>query len=127
MARQLHKKYCQRCNRSYLTYEENLLFCNSDCEHKYTYEKIRGFDPNLTKKQNICACCGDECTAKFCNTLCRNTFLRKKTTKNSQETFKADKKKNCHKLPYDVLNKIAEKKRIFEDSWWNYNTNHNRI
>jgi hypothetical protein len=123
------KKNCKRCNKSFLTREEDMIYCNTDCEMKNKYYAHLNKKDPIKKVQNLCAYCGDICTyqGKFCNKFCSKNFEIEKKTQRSKEDFLNEKKKPTHRLPYEVLNKMEEKKRVFEDSWWNYNRNRERI
>lgn len=121
------KKNCKKCNTVFLTRDKDLEYCNSDCQHRQAYEEHFNVKKFSSRKTQPCWNCGDESTSKFCNNHCLLAYDKKQTLKNNKKVFLADKRKNCKLLPYDVLNKIEEKKRVFDDSWWHYNKKRERI
>lgn len=122
MPRQLMKKLCPQCGRSFLTYEQGLEFCNTDCETRQAYNQALG-KPMRKQTSAICAHCGDEVHCvfgatpsenRFCNEMCLKEFKRKKriAEANNRNT---DPRNNMRKICFDVLNKCAEKKRVFDE------------
>lgn len=113
----LFKKQCKRCQKNYLTYEADKEFCNSLCESKHKYEEIFPRNIPLQATKN-CAFCNQETLSKFCNLHCKKNYQKQQRTKNSAEVFLRDKDKNKKLLPYHVLNEMAERKRLYQDSWY---------
>lgn len=123
------KKQCERCNKPFLTKELDKKYCTDVCEKKHQYFLITGRKDKIKQCYRNCKQCGEISphNSHFCNENCRRLFKKNKRISKNKELFVEDKKKNIKKLPYDVLNKIEEKKRIFDDSWWHYNKNYQRI
>ena len=122
MPRKILKKFCERCGRTFLTYEENLIYCNTDCEGKHKYEKQRSIK-SPSKTPYSCAFCGDEIRKGrknsncFCNHHCRKGY--KKRLRDAQPK-KESKKSPAKPLSHDTLNKIHEKRRVYDDkhAYW---------
>jgi hypothetical protein len=125
MPTNLLKKTCPYCNRSFLTYEKEMNYCSSVCDGKFRYNERFGIKTEF--KEKFCLFCGEMNNKNFCNSKCSNAYEREKTTKRSKEQFVKEKSNNFNRLPYHVLNKIAERKRVMKDDKWLYTINRNRI
>lgn len=128
MPRKQIKKTCNWCHKNFLTYDQEMDFCNTEHKGKYEYAK-KYYIKQPNEKENYCLECGEKSPLKWCTEQCKRSYVnkerRQETCKNNKETFLNKNKRRL--IPYSVLNKIEEKKRVFEDSWWNYNKNHDRI
>lgn len=123
------KKECKRCQKPFLTKNKELEFCNTECESKYKYAQHFKITEKAKFPTGNCKQCGETTFQHnhYCNEHCKKLFAKNKRIAKNKEIFVKDKKSNLKRLPYDVLNQIEEKKRIFDDSWWNYNRNYERI
>lgn len=136
MAPQLFKKYCAFCNKSFLTYENDKIYCNDKCINKQKYRDLAYKNDWKIKycqvKESRCEACSEIISVndgrgrsrKWCNDACRKLAAKRKRMAVSNVT---DKKKSGHPLPYEVLNEIEEKKRVFVDSKYRYQYNRPRI
>lgn len=121
MPRDLFKRNCEHCGKNFLTYEKDKVFCKSTCEGRHHYNEMLGKD-QPKKTLNYCAHCGDEVHSpqgvskgnRFCNSICRKEFGKKELilVANARPMKKRGAKRA---LPYEVLNKIAEKERVFDE------------
>lgn len=127
MAPQKLKKNCEYCNKAFFTFDTEMKFCNTDHKGKYEYNEKFNIIQKYYSNTHPCKQCGELSTAKnFCNKHCERNYGKDQTTKRSKQTFLREKSTR-KLLPYDVLNKMAEKKRVFEERWWNYNKCRERI
>jgi len=135
MAPKLLKTNCKFCLRPFFTYEAEKIFCNHKCELKIKRDEFRekkGLKIIETKvHESHCLYCNELIIIadaqgrprKWCGEICRKLDGKKARAEISNKT---DKKK-VNLLPYDVLNKIAEKKRVFDDCKYRYQYNRPRI
>lgn len=128
MAFTVLKKICPHCGKSFLTREEDMVYCNTLCEARKKYNEHFGFKEHK-KISATCAFCGDEVRStrsgvkknanKFCTAQCRKGYAKRQR---DIESNSKDKKPHVqgNKLPLEVLNKIEEKKRVFDDkhAYW---------
>ena len=127
MAPQKLKKNCEYCSKAFFTYNPEMKFCNTDHEDKHEFNKKYYKNQKYYLNQYPCKQCGELSSAEdFCNEHCKRNYRKDQTTKRSKETFLKEKQ-NGKRLSYDVLNKMEEKKRVFEERWWNYNRCRERI
>jgi hypothetical protein len=130
MVRHLIKKACKRCGKPFLTYELDKIFCADTCEGRFKYEEHFGIKDNLKENFTYCENCNDALDLKgiksqrFCNDYCKKQFAKKQR---SIESEKNPKKKIKGRIPYEVLNMIEEKKRVFGDHEWLYKINRDKI
>lgn len=136
MAVPVFKKYCKRCEKSFLTHEQDKDFCNFDCENKFKYYAHFSHLKDRKKASKVvsCANCGDEIfysgsfAPKFCNDQCIKSYEKKERIKESNKRptyIRSVKNKNAKS--YEELNWIAEKKRVFDDSLSHYRIIKERI
>lgn len=124
------KKHCERCNKPFLTKDLKMTYCNVDCENKDRYYKHFNLKDPKRLVESICIQCGEISSsngAYFCTKHCEKAYNHKKKVESSKDDFIADRKQHRHRLPYEVLNQIEEKKRVFDDSWWRYKINREKI
>ena len=124
------KKNCLRCDNVFLTYENDKEFCTMDCENKHKYK--RHFDLKdcaMERESKTCAFCHENSGMhKFCNKQCTNAYYNaQRTLVRSKENFLKEKKKPLHRIPYEVLNQMEEKRRLRRDDKWLYRNNRERI
>lgn len=136
MAPQTLKKNCKKCGKAFFTYDVDKIYCTSDCEVKFKYNEHFGYEHKNKINETNCEQCGDllgtrrGVKTRFCNEFCKRLNGKEERAKKSLENSLKDSdkpKKKVKRLPYEVLNKIAEKKRVFEDHSWLYKTNRDRI
>ncbi len=129
MVRRLLKKSCKRCGKPFFTYELEKIFCNDTCESRFKYDEHFGYKDYL--KENPCYC--ENCNEfldikgakiqKFCDERCKKQFDKKQRAIASE----GKPKKKIKGIPYEVLNMIEEKKRVFGDHEWMYKKNRDKI
>lgn len=116
--RPLLKKVCEHCSRSFLTRDDSLVFCNTDCESKYTYSKKKGIPP---KEVNLKKClnCGDEGGLKYCNEQCKKEYIRARSISeiNKKDKVTVEKSK---KLPSYIISGKIERSRVFRPDTTEY-------
>ncbi len=136
MAPQTLKKNCKKCGKAFFTYELDKIYCTSTCEAQFKYNEHFGYQDKHKLNETNCDQCGDLLSVRgsvkmrFCNEFCKKQFDKEARAKKSMEKKLQETEKPKHKgkrLPYDVLNKMAEKKRVFEDHGWLYQNNRDRI
>lgn len=136
MSPQTLKKNCKKCGKAFFTYEVDKIYCTSDCEAKFKYNEHFGYEDHHKLNETNCEQCGDLLSVRgrikmrFCNDMCKKQHAKEERAKISfkkslEESGKP--KKHGRRLPYEVLNKIAEKRRVFDDHEWMYRTNRERI
>jgi YHS domain-containing protein len=129
MVRQLLKKSCKRCGRPFFTYELDKTFCNDICEARFKYDEHFGVEDYLKENSTYCENCNELIELKgvksrrFCNEYCKKQFDKKQRSIASE----GKPKKKGKGLPYEVLNMIEEKKRVFGDHDWLYKRNRDKI
>ena len=131
MAPSLLNKYCKRCEKSFFTYDDSMVFCNHTCEVRYKYyEKFPNQDKSKIKEGN-CHYCKEQIIRrgvthlKFCNEHCKKKFVNQENRKRSLGNPKTASKRK--KVSYEELNRRAEHKRVFEDHSWLYRHNRDKI
>lgn len=128
MVRPVIKKCCPKCDRVFFTKDTEMTFCSTTCEVKKKYNDQIG---KITSHPHLkhCMVCGELNSRKVCSKKCESVLRREKTLKNNKELFlkSGEKYKNRKLLPYEVLNKIAEKRRVFDDDWCHYKHQRDRI
>jgi hypothetical protein len=129
MVRQVLKKACGRCGKPFFTYELEKTFCTNTCEVRFKYDKHFQIKDYLKKNTNYCENCNEfldikgSVTMRFCDEHCKRQFDKKQRAIASEGKPKQKKKG----IPYEVLNMIEEKKRVFDDHDWLYKKNRDRI
>lgn len=111
---------CERCEKHYLTYEEDKNFCTDQCKFKKLYCQQRNVkDVKLTKADKQCRNCGEWTKQVFCNKQCEYAHRRKeyqeKSIKKSCENREKSKKR---RISFEELNCRAEWKRLNDDESW---------
>ena len=117
MAPQVLRKNCRRCEKTYHTYLEDMVYCNDGCRTKHEYEKRFGIVKDFGS--NVCSNCGLVIggTHKFCNKSCRYAYARSATEvqrnieANNKETVV---KRNKGAVSYEELNRRAEHNRLYD-------------
>jgi hypothetical protein len=128
-----HKKFCQRCGKGFLTYEDEMEFCNHDCWAKHEYYKRYPEKDICVTRQGKCLACGCSLVIKghrslmFCTDQCKRNHIKNEYTKKSIEKAKSTEKTKRRKVSYEELNRREEYKRVFEDDSWLYKRNRDRI
>lgn len=132
MAPQILKKNCGKCGKAFFTYETDKQYCTQMCEAQFKYNEHFGLKDKHKLNETNCEQCGDllqirgSVKMRFCDEYCKRQHGKEVRAKKSLET--SDKpRKHGRLLPYNVLNKMAEKKRVFEDHDWMYRNNSNKI
>ncbi len=118
MKNKILRKNCLRCVKNFLTYEEDKVYCNSDCESKAVYEKH--FGCVKTFKDSVCECCGLRVkgSTKYCSKDCDNSIRRQKLAEKRELINKEENilgKSNLKKVSYTELNRRLEYKRLYDD------------
>lgn len=128
----LYQKQCPYCLKKFQTFETDKEYCNDECKAHEIYDS-RYYDKKNIKqrvanrqKVNKCIECGSQTYDKICSYGCRLKYYSK-MSKQKRDAKPKEPPKKRHKLPYEVLNKIAEKKRIMEDNASLYQINRERI
>lgn len=115
---------CPGCN-IYFVRRNRENYCNQICWENHYHRKIKEKKEELRKRnpiEQICPVCKSKFIAltrgyKYCSNLCAKKIgdenFEKLKAKKREENAKAGKKKR--KIPYHVLNMIAEKKRLDEE------------
>lgn len=112
----LRKKCCEWCNKSFMTYEENKIFCTDTCIAKKKYSELFYLKKPI-QRSHPCRECGDEILkngTEFCNHKCRQKYKYKNLPKKQKDP---SKKNNRKAISYDELNRREEYKRVFDDEW----------
>jgi hypothetical protein len=120
MPPQVFNKICERCEKRYLTYEEDKNFCTDNCKFKKIYcEKRKIKDTPLTKADKQCKHCGEKTKTIFCNKQCQYAYDRlrskQKTVKKSYENRDKSKRR---RISFEELNRRSEWKRLNDDESW---------
>jgi hypothetical protein len=138
MAPSLLNKYCKRCEKSFFTYDDTMIFCNHTCEGRYKYfERYPKQDKSKIKEGN-CYYCKEPIKRrgvahlKFCNEHCKKKFINQENRKRSLSNPKTALEGSLgnpkrKKVSYDELNRREEHKRVFEDHSWLYRHNRDKI
>lgn len=94
----------------------NKIFCDPRCGYEYQFNKAR-----IEKKQ-VCKVCKTEFVSinstVFCSSMCQKLGAMESQKIHNQKykkTKPVTEKKKRHAIPYDVLNKLAEKRRLDEE------------
>lgn len=118
-----HTKICANCKRffscppGHWTHRKKLKFCSDECYIAHYYTK------NIIRDKKPCRECGREFIPSqeesiFCSESCRKSLAMytkiKKAEKRCKESNGRDKKKR-NGLPFEVINRIVEVKRLKED------------
>lgn len=131
MPRQVLKKMCKRCEKTFFTYENDKEFCTDICQHKKAYaEHFKVKDTPLTYKIKQCFHCGEDSRKKFCNLHCQKQHGKKQRAQAHNDRIKEGKETIRPKrkgISYEELNRRAEWKRVNEDYSWLYQKNRERI
>jgi hypothetical protein len=122
---------CQHCKKTYVK-GEYYPCCCWECHHLEHEEN--GSNGKLIR--NICQRCGREFKnfnkKTFCSEMCKGTSVLKRQS--DEEKAKTDnalwlenkhsaarlRKSNKNRLSYDTLNRIAERKRVMDESGWDH-------
>lgn len=125
----LLRKHCERCKKVFLTYESDKKFCTHTCEVKYTYCNHFNLKDRLKEATNTCCFCGEISRfPKFCSEICKKQHDKTERLKRSCENFlKEKKKKPRKKADFEASNLKAERARAFDDSYWRYRINREKI
>lgn len=118
---QIKKKACKACKKYFLTYLEDMEFCNSSCEDSTAYKeehygKKINHEPIGNYKQCACPIYKD----RFCGVKCRQTYWNLKNKEKDIKESNSKEKKKGNRTPLHILNQMAEKRRVFDDkhSYW---------
>lgn len=129
----LNENQCPYCLKKFFTYETDKKYCNDECKAHEIYDSryydsknIRERVANKNKIQRCIECGSETLNRKLCSHSCK-TIYEKKMKKQIRDSLPKTEPKKRHKLPYEVLNMIAEKKRIMEDSASLYRRNREKI
>lgn len=126
-SRSVLRKNCTHCGNVFLTHEIEMEFCNGNCEHRHGYNEYFGFEG---RKQVLeyCTSCGEEVRTpqgnrgknRFCNQQCRKVYDMRQRIVDSNCKQKKPNLGNPNKISYENLDKISEKKRVFDDkhAYW---------
>ncbi len=110
------RKNCLRCNKSFLTYLEDMVYCNTDCEGKHAYEKHFRIKKDLGGVE--CLQCGLMLSGarKFCDSTCSNRYkhLEVKKQKDIESNIKEGSEFKVSSSRYKTQEKL-EYKRMYED------------
>ncbi len=129
----LYQKQCPYCLKKFKTFESEKEYCNDECKAHEIYDS-RYYDKKNIKQrvanrkliQKCIECGGETLNRKICSHDCRTIYWKRMEKQRKDALPKIEPKKR-RKLPYEVLNMIAEKKRIMEDSASLYRINRERI
>lgn len=127
MAPKLFNKRCQRCEKSYYTYDESKDFCTDICKGKCEYAKFFNKAEPI-HEEKFCLWCNAILgfkQRKFCEDGCKKKFNNQQSR--DQRAVLPKKKSTRKPIPYEVLNRMAEHKRVFEDHYGLYRKNNDRI
>ena len=126
MARQPNRLNCRRCNKTFFSFEE-MVFCNTDCESKWKYEEHFSKEHPKFEKRSTCQHCGEAVSSGtrgrgriFCNHQCATLFRNSEGREQRIRESATKEKKKPKGIPIPVLNRIAEKNRVFDDkhAYW---------
>lgn len=109
---------CVRCGKGFLTYLEDMIYCNSLCKGKHEYEKkLKVKTPEFKKRP--CPSCGMglKGNRNFCDKVCRNAFNRAEAQQEKTIAANLKEKKPRKKggLSYKELNRREEYKRLYDN------------
>lgn len=123
------RKNCTHCGKVFLTHDEEMEFCNSTCKHRQKYNEHFGL--RQPKRISVsCTFCGEEIRTvprrqgkeenRFCNSQCRRGYDKRQRDAESNSKEKKSRTDHIKKIPYEVLEKMEEKKRVFDDrhAYW---------
>jgi len=123
------RKNCTHCGKVFLTYNEEMEFCKTTCQHRHKYNDHFGF--KQPKQVSVpCVFCGEDVRIpngggstgknRFCNSQCRKGHEKRVRSAESNLKTKKPNRGNPNKMPYEVLEKIEERKRVFDDkhAYW---------
>lgn len=128
MAPAVLRKNCTHCGKVFLTHQDDMEFCNSTCKHRHKYNDHFGF--KQPKQVDVaCAFCGDavripnggnEKRQRFCNNQCYRGYQKRQRDAESNVKEKKPNPGNPNKLPFEVIEKIEERRRVFDDkhAYW---------
>jgi hypothetical protein len=110
---------CPGCD-VYFIPRTNQIYCHQYCRAEYN-NKIAKEKTFLAREEKTCPVCKElfkaDKTIKYCSNACRHVVnhdkLNKFNAKRRADNAKAGKKKS--RLPYHVLNRMAEQKRLDEE------------
>lgn len=113
MVPQVFRKQCPWCARSFNTYEKEKDYCTSECNSHEEYARL--FPSRSLKKpeSSFCLVCDLPCQkrSRFCSKACKLLSVRVPI---NEKRSNIDNLRKRRLIPIDVLNKAAEKKRVFD-------------
>lgn len=112
------RRKCTRCGKGFLTYLEDMVYCNTDCKAKHAYEIQRNYKPKEYNKHDCLSCGGGlNGNRKFCDRICRNAYNRAEAQQERIVAANTREKKPRKKggLSYEELNRRAEYKRLYDN------------
>lgn len=113
MAPKLIRKQCPWCKRVFNTYDLNMEFCSTVCQGKQEYVKSGLPDPPKQPKEFTCLLCNRPSSSSYCSFECKRLASRVPEEKRKERGGRINK----NPLPYDVLNKIEERKRVLDEKF----------
>jgi hypothetical protein len=117
MAPKVIRKNCLRCDGSFLTYQEDKVYCNEDCRTKHFYEARFGKLKEKTEKR--CLHCGIKMNCfenkSYCDIECRKKAVSVQESKENIPISNLKKRKMVKGLSLEERIRRNEYGRLYDD------------